>query len=123
MAMDETGSAPQAAVADDGPHGPWEPTFTFTNTILSEEITRVVMDFLFFEVVQRKDVDAGSSGAQLEIEAKLGQLIDKETNERLRIPVLTECVFGKDDPSHRTVFRSSMTEVRDDTHAALIEPC
>lgn len=100
----------QPALMDDGPLGPWEPSIT--NVIPSEEITRKIMDFLFLEVVERKDVDDGPiPGVQLEIEAKLGQLIDKNTNERVRLPVLTECIFNKDHPSWRTSFRSSMTEV------------
>ncbi|KAI9682092.1 MAG: mRNA-capping enzyme subunit beta [Caeruleum heppii] len=98
----------------EGVLGAWEPSFT--NVIPAEEITRIIADFLFIQVVQRSDVGASSVGnvpdqqAQIEIEAKLGHLIDKNTNDRLRVPVLTECVFNKDDPSFRTSFKSSMTE-------------
>lgn len=66
----------------------------------------------------RKDIGAGPAGgaaegqgAILEIEAKLGQLVDKHRGERLRLPVLTECVISKDDPSIRTAFESSMSLV------------
>ena len=106
---------PQPVLMDDGPLGPWEPSIT--NVIPYEEVTRVVMDFLFMEVVERNDIGVNAAGveplqgAQLEIEAKLGHLVDKNTNERVRIPILTECVFNKDDPSWRTSFQSSMTEV------------
>ncbi len=99
----------QPSLPDEGPLGPWEPSIT--NVIPYEEITRRIMDFLFMEVVERKDVGVNTGSAQLEIEAKLGQLIDKNTNERVRLPVLTECIFNKDHPSWRTAFRSSMTEV------------
>ncbi len=106
----------QPALLDVGPLGPWEPSIT--NVIPHEEITKAVMDFLFLEVVERTDFKIGAAGAlsglggaQLEIEAKLGQLIDRNTNERLRLPVSTECIFNKDDPNWRTAFRSSMTEV------------
>lgn len=51
------------------------------------------------------------SGAILEVEAKLGQLVDKNRGERLRLPVLTECVVSRDDPSMRLAFESSMTLV------------
>ncbi|KAI9885437.1 MAG: hypothetical protein M1823_002743 [Watsoniomyces obsoletus] len=98
----------QPSLTDEGPLGPWEPSIT--NVIPYEEITRKIMDFLFMEVVERKDVGVNTGAAQLEIEAKLGQLIDKNTNERIRLPVLTECIFNKDHPSWRTAFRSSMTE-------------
>lgn len=106
---------PQPPVLDNGPLGPWEPSIT--NVIPYEEITRIIMDFLFIEVVERKDVGANAAGADLvqgahlEVEAKLGQLIDKNTNDRVRLPITTECVFNKEDPSWRTTFRSSMTEV------------
>ncbi|KAH0565662.1 hypothetical protein GP486_000936 [Trichoglossum hirsutum] len=97
-----------------GPLGPWEPTIT--NIIPYEEITRTISHFLFMQVVQREDVGIGPAGgvpghgAQLEIEAKIGQLIDRNTNERLRLPVMNECIITKDDPSLRVNFKSSMTE-------------
>ena len=99
-----------------GPLGPWEPTII--NVLPHEEISRVISDFLFQEVVNREDVGAGPAGggpgqgAVLEIEAKIGQLIDKNTNDRLRLPVMTECVLSKSDPNLRVNFKSSMTEVR-----------
>ena len=85
------------------------------NTIPYEEVTRLVSDFLFTEVVLRDDVGAGptggNQGAVLEIEAKLGQLIDKNTNDRLRLPVMSECIISKGDPNLRHSFKSSMTQV------------
>ena len=95
--------------------GPWEPSIL--NIIPYEEITRAVSDFLFTEVVLRNDVGVvsnhgvHSSDAVLEIEAKIGQIIDRNTNDRLRIPVMSECVLCSKDPSIRTTFKSSMTEV------------
>jgi len=105
----------QPELAGTGPLGPWEPSIL--NLIPSEEVTRIVSDFLFTQVVLREDVGAGPAGggpgqgAVLEIEAKIGQLIDKNTNDRLRLPVMSECVVSKDDPSLRVTFKSSMTEV------------
>ena len=105
----------QPTLAGTGPLGPWEPSFT--NIIPAEELVRVVSDFLFQHVVQRLDVGVGPAGggteggAVLEIEAKIGQLIDKNTNDRLRLPVLNECVVSHTDPSIRIAFKSSMTEV------------
>lgn len=105
----------QPIFADHGPLGPWEPSIV--NVIPSEEMIRVISDFLFTEVVRREDVGAGPAGggvgmgAVLEIEAKIGQLIDKNTNERLRLPIMSECVLSPRDPSLRIAFKSSMTEV------------
>ncbi len=96
--------------------GPWEPSIL--NIIPAEELVRVVSDFLFNEVVLRKDVGVGpagglaNQGAVLEIEAKIGRLIDKSTMDRLRLPVMTECVVSQADPNLRISFESSMTEVR-----------
>ena len=95
--------------------GPWE--YNIVNILPNEELTRIVADFLFAEVVNRKDISTGpagagfGSGAVLEVEAKLGQLVDKNTNDRLRLPVMTECVISKNDPNLRVMFKSSMTEV------------
>lgn len=97
------------------PLGAWEPTIL--NEIPSEEVTRIISDFLYTEVVMRDGVGVAPAGggklkgAVLEIEAKVGQIIDKNTDERLRLPVMTECVLDKSEPSVRTIFRSSMTEV------------
>lgn len=105
----------QSTLSSTGPLGPWEPSFT--NVIPAEELVRIVSDWLFQYVVQRVDVGVGPAGggtdggAVLEIEAKIGQLIDKNTNDRLRLPVLNECVVSHTDPSVRIAFKSSMTEV------------
>jgi hypothetical protein len=96
-----------------GPLGPWE--VSISNVIPYEEVTRVVCDFLFNQVVMRDDVDDGPTGtghgAHLEIEAKIGHLIDRNTDMRLRLPVMTETVLSQNDPSMRIAFKSSMTEV------------
>ena len=105
----------QPALENTGPLGPWEPSFL--NVIPAEELVRIVSDWLFQNVVQRDDVGVGPAGggagggAVLEIEAKIGQLIDKNTNDRIRLPVLNECVVSHTDPSMRIAFKSSMTEV------------
>lgn len=107
---------PEPLPTDLGPLGPWEPSII--NIMPSEEIIRVISDFLFAEVVCRDDVGAGPAGggavrgAVLEVEAKIGQLIDKNSNDRLRLPVMTECVVSKNDPSLRLAFKSSMTEAQ-----------
>ncbi|KAL9008568.1 MAG: hypothetical protein Q9173_006319 [Seirophora scorigena] len=94
--------------------GDWEPTIT--NVIPAEELTREIMNYLFQSVVQMNGVAFGPAGgsapgrgAVVEIEAKIGQIIDKTTNDRLRLPVMTECMLSRTDPNLRTAFRSSMT--------------
>jgi len=92
--------------------GPWEPTIT--NMIPYEELTRIVSDFIYSHVIMVDDpmlLGTGPGDAQLEIEAKLGQIVDRDSNERLRLPVVSETVLNMDDPSLRVQFKSSMTEV------------
>ncbi len=116
----------QPDLAATGPLGPWEPSFL--NIIPAEELVRIISDWLFGNVVQ-SDVGVGPAGggagggAVLEIEAKIGQLIDKNTNDRLRLPVLNECVVSHADPNIRIAFKSSMTEVGYLVLRLFQEPC
>ena len=106
---------PQAPSPSDGPLGPWEPTFN--DTIVADEVTRVVADFIFPLVVLNEEIGVAPAGggrglgAVLEVEARIGRLIDKNTNDRLRLPVINECVISQADPNVRIAFESSMTEV------------
>ena len=99
-----------------GPLGHWEPSIL--NIIPTDEVVKVVSDFLFTQVLVNDGIGvtpAGSSagkGAVLEIEAKIGRIIDKNTMDRLALPVLTETVLNREHPNMRTNFESSMTEVR-----------
>ena len=100
----------------EGPLGPWESNVI--DTIPADEVTRIVADFLFPNVVLNSDVGVAPAGggrglgAVLEIEAKIGRLIDRNTNDRLQLPVMNECVISHADPNMRIAFESSMTEVR-----------
>ena len=98
-----------------GPLGAWEPSILDVEP--TEDITKVISDWLFTEVVLKQGIGVGppggsaSTGAVLEIEAKIGRLIDQNTNDRLRLPVASECVISQSDPNMRINFESSMTEV------------
>lgn len=117
----------QPTLDNTGPLGPWEPSFL--NIIPADEIVRIMSDAFFQHVVLRDDVGVAPAGggtgggAVLEIEAKIGQLIDRNTNDRLRLPVLNECVVSHTDPSIRTAFKSSMTEVGHSLRALFRHPC
>ncbi|KAJ5935279.1 hypothetical protein N7466_004826 [Penicillium verhagenii] len=94
--------------------GPWEPSIT--GLIPYEEVTKLLCDFLFQHVVMRNDVGAGSAGSAaagqgtiIEIEGKLGHVMDMDRGERLNLPILTETVVNRDIPRFRTSFESSMT--------------
>ncbi|KAK0102678.1 mRNA-capping enzyme subunit beta [Cadophora gregata] len=86
--------------------GKWEESITGIKP--AQGMTKEVADFLFLNVVSRSDLgELASRGVEIEIEAKLGHIVDKETNERYRIPVKSECVLMENS---RVGFQSSMTE-------------
>ena len=95
-----------------GPLGQWEPTFT--NVIPHEELTRVLSDFLFAHIVGTDAHGTGAAGSipssqgQLEIEAKIGRIINRSTNERLQLPIKTETVLAE---GIDVAFESFMTVV------------
>lgn len=106
--------------------GPWEPTIANLKPL--DEINKAVADFLFINVVSNPDgAEIASLGIAYEIEAKLGKIIDRDTNERVSPMVMTECVLHD---RGRFGFQSSMTEVglqdhcvaREDDHANLTRP-
>ncbi|KAL2827432.1 CYTH-like domain-containing protein [Aspergillus cavernicola] len=111
-------SLPQASVPPQLKSlGPWEPSIT--GFIPHEEITKIVCDFLFQHVVLRNDAMAGPAGATavgqgaiIEIEAKLGQLIDQDRGERLQLPILSESVISRENTRLRTNFESNMTQAQ-----------
>lgn len=87
--------------------GPWEPTIANLKPL--DEINKAVADFLFINVINNPDSsEIASQGIEYEIEAKLGKIIDRDTNERVSPMVTTECVL---DDRGRFGFQSSMTEV------------
>ncbi|KAI1424942.1 CYTH-like domain-containing protein [Xylaria sp. FL1777] len=86
---------------------PWEPTIESSKPI--DVISRSIADFFVFNVLQGPNpAELRSRGAQFEIEAKLGTIIDKSTNDRVELRIQAgECVIGE---GARIAFRSSMTE-------------
>ncbi|ROT36558.1 mRNA triphosphatase CET1 [Sodiomyces alkalinus F11] len=88
--------------------GPWEPSITGVKPM--EEISKAIADFLFVNVIASPVAgEITSRGIQFEIEAKLGTLIDKDTNDRVMKFIATECIL---QDTGRLAFRSSMTEAQ-----------
>lgn len=84
---------------------------TYKNIAPLDELTRLVMDFIYREVIENGIIDSLDAGTEIEVEAKLGTIIDKDTDARMaRIPVLNECVVN--DWNLPIAFRSSMTETQ-----------
>ncbi|KAF4997725.1 hypothetical protein FDECE_12005 [Fusarium decemcellulare] len=101
-----TQSAPPVEPGPQDILGAWEPSILGVKPY--EEISRRVADFLFLNVISVPDMqEITSRGIQFEIEAKLGTLIDKDTNHRVDRFLDSECVLHD---NQRVAFRSSMTE-------------
>lgn len=102
-------SAPSDAGNQWGPLGPWEASIT--NAVPQEQFSKAVADFLFQYVILNEDMgEIQSRGVKFEIEAKFGMLIDKSTNQRVELPVHSECVLS--EAGNWLGFRSSMTELQ-----------
>lgn len=76
---------------------------TLSNIIPSEDMTRTVMDFLWTTVV-----GSNADSSHVEIEAKIGQIVDTNSDLRLSLPVQNECALNG-DPSLRIRFESNMS--------------
>lgn len=103
--------------------GSWEPSFT--NSVPIEDVTKEVCDFLTAYIVDNPGLSALATGdagklpsnhGSIEIEARLGSIIDKQTGARLKCPVRCETVL---DQGVDVAFESVMTMVR--CNAALLE--
>lgn len=87
---------------------------SLTNVQPYDDVVRKVCDFLWSTVVEREDLHGGvPEGAhpniKLEIEGKLGTLVDRNTNERVNLPILTQAVSAL--PTTKLGFESHMNEV------------
>ncbi|TDZ19074.1 mRNA-capping enzyme subunit beta [Colletotrichum orbiculare MAFF 240422] len=87
--------------------GPWEESILGTRPY--EELSRQVADFLFSNIIQHRVFNEISSqrDVEYEIEAKLGVLIDRDTNDRVDRAIASECILFDNG---RLAFKSSMTE-------------
>lgn len=86
---------------------PWEPTIIGKQPY--EELSKAVADFIYINVINHHDLaQIRSHNALIEVEAKLGNLVNKNTNDRVHYPILSECLL---QDSSRVMFKSSMTEV------------
>ena len=107
-------AGPDFEETNDGPLGYWERCIT--NVEPYNDLTRIVTDFIYSELDQRPDIDVTEVGGivspngQIEIEAKLGTLVDRRSNERIRLPVVSAVILDLEARRH-IAFESFMTEV------------
>lgn len=104
-----------AAEAAAGPISiPWAPSLG--PSVPVADITKSIADFLFIHVISRPDSNSlASTGIDIEIEAKLGLLIEKDTNQRVRLPVRSECVL---DMPGRVRFENGLDVVANEQRQA-----
>ncbi|KAI4721897.1 mRNA triphosphatase CET1 [Aureobasidium sp. EXF-10727] len=89
--------------------GPWEPCIK-GSMAQSDQFTLHVGKYLFEEILSRADVGVGNAhNGALEIEAKLGTLVDRNTDQRVHLPVQNPVVLDR-NMSSRLRFESHMTE-------------
>ncbi|KAI8175882.1 mRNA-capping enzyme subunit beta [Colletotrichum sp. SAR 10_75] len=101
-------SVPPPVVQEPKPQhhlGAWEESILGTRPY--EELSKQVADFLFKNISLHPDSgDIIGRGVQFEIEAKMGLLIDRDTNERVEKFIGSECILHD---TGRLAFKSSMT--------------
>ena len=107
-------AGPDFEETNNGPLGYWERCIT--NVEPYNDVTRIVTDFIYSELAQRPDISVNDVGqnvspnGQIEIEAKLGTLVDRQNNARLRLPVVSAVILDLEARKH-VAFESFMTEV------------
>lgn len=88
---------------------------SITNQEPFDEVTRLVCDFLWSNVIEATEIGTAKPNSRhptepvLEIEAKFGKLWDRHRNERLQLPICNEAVL--DTSGMQLQFESDMTEV------------
>lgn len=89
----------------------WESSITDTKP--RDELVRQVADFLYLTMLRRENIGTGdATRGALEVEAKFGTLIDRNTSERLALPVMTKTVLHQDFSDRNIRFESQMSEVK-----------
>jgi hypothetical protein len=74
--------------------GSWEKSMRWNTPY--PDLLRVVQDWLWQNLEQLGDIGTNPQEGSVEIEAKIGYLIDNDTDRRLQLPVMTMCVIQPD---------------------------
>lgn len=92
--------------------GRWEKSMKWNTPY--PDILKVVQDFFWQNLEQLGEVGMDPREGSVEIEAKIGSLIDNNSDQRVKLPVMTMCVIPP-ELNGRYSFRSEMQEVRNMT--------
>ena len=83
-----------------------------TETIPADRLLHQVAEFLYITMLSNPNLGAGDArNGALEIEAKVGTLVDKNNNERLNLPITTPCALHEGFSKSHVRFESFITEV------------
>lgn len=89
--------------------GPWE--MSIADMVPTDEMLQAVADFMFRGMLLHPELGAGDPRlGSLEIEAKLGQIVQPKTGDRIHLPVQSMTVLDQRF-SHDVSFRSEMSPV------------
>lgn len=93
--------------------GRWEKSFRWN--VPNPAFNRAVADWLYAQLKANDDIGTDPREGVIEIEAKIGTLIDEGTGRRCELPVQNCCVINP-AAARRLRFESEMNEVRYDVH-------
>lgn len=91
--------------------GQWEKTMRWNTPY--PDILKLVQDWLYQQLLSLGDVGTNPQEGQVEIEAKIGYLINSATDQRIQLPVYNMCVVKPG--AHDYSFRSEM-QLEDHKH-------
>lgn len=90
--------------------GHWEKSIRWSQPVVDME--KVVADWLYIQLMQLQDVEDDPQIGSIEIEAKIGQIIDKRSDMRMQLPVQSATVVSETWCRENTRFESQMEKVR-----------
>ena len=80
---------------------------SITNVIPYEDLVRQICDWISYQIAGKTPP---TDDAEFEIEAKLGAIVDRDTKERVRLPVSSEAILDTTQLG-QIQFASTMDEV------------
>lgn len=95
--------------------GPWEKTFRWNTPV--PDMLKALQDWFYMRLHELRDVGTDPMEGTIEIEARLGHLVNPDTGYRASLPISSAAIIHP-DANHRYAFHSAMTM---ESHRALNE--
>lgn len=90
--------------------GQWEKSIRWSQPVVDME--KVVADWLYVNLFQLQGFGEDPNIGTIEIEAKIGKLIDKRQDVRIKLPISTATIVEETWLRENARFESQMDEVR-----------